>query len=171
MNKETLQAIKKGSDVLKSIHGSLYVLALSSAHDQHQSGTGLTVVSTCCAQYRRPGGQRHGRRAHSARAHKRDQRRHLEPGRDGHRRAPPFACTSHQSSADEYLRENQVDASELEDELAELEQEELNKRLAGADSVPLHSPGVSTAGKYSLTAYGIGVREREGRATKLGLAR
>ena len=50
---------------------------------------------------------------------------------------------THLQSVDE-----QVDASELEDELAELEQEELNKRLAGADAAPLHSPGVSTSGAF-----------------------
>jgi charged multivesicular body protein 4 len=41
-------------------------------------------------------------------------------------------------------RIQQVDDQELADELAELEQEELNKRLAGADSVPLHTPGGAT---------------------------
>ena len=41
----------------------------------------------------------------------------------------------------------QVDDQELADELAELEQDELNKRLTGADSVPLHLPGVPVAGQ------------------------
>lgn len=40
----------------------------------------------------------------------------------------------------------QVDDSELADELAELEQDELNKRLAGAEAAPLHSPGATAAG-------------------------
>lgn len=38
----------------------------------------------------------------------------------------------------------QVDDQELADELAELEQDELNKRLAGADNVPLHLPSLAT---------------------------
>lgn len=33
-----------------------------------------------------------------------------------------------------------MDDQELADELAELEQDELNKRLAGAESAPLHLP-------------------------------
>lgn len=33
-----------------------------------------------------------------------------------------------------------VDEDELKDELAELEQEELNDRLMGADHVPVHTP-------------------------------
>ncbi|BGO89019.1 hypothetical protein NBRC10512_008210 [Rhodotorula toruloides] len=36
-----------------------------------------------------------------------------------------------------------VDDQELADELAELEQEELNKRLAGAEAAPLHSPAAA----------------------------
>lgn len=35
-----------------------------------------------------------------------------------------------------------MDEQELADELAELEQDELNKRLAGAESAPLHLPSV-----------------------------
>jgi hypothetical protein len=37
----------------------------------------------------------------------------------------------------------QVDDQELADELAELEQEELNKRLAGAEAAPVHSPAAA----------------------------
>lgn len=37
----------------------------------------------------------------------------------------------------------QVDDQELADELAELEQDELNKRLAGAESAPIHSPAAA----------------------------
>lgn len=35
---------------------------------------------------------------------------------------------------------NQVDEDELAEELEALEQEELNKRLVGADHVPVHTP-------------------------------
>lgn len=42
-----------------------------------------------------------------------------------------------------------MDDSELADELAELEQEELNKRLAGAEAAPMHSPAAAApAGKF-----------------------
>jgi len=37
----------------------------------------------------------------------------------------------------------QLDEDELKTELAELEQDELNQRLMGADSVPTHAPSVS----------------------------
>jgi len=45
----------------------------------------------------------------------------------------------------------QVDDDELADELAELEQEELNKRLVGADSVPLHMPSAAVPAAASKT--------------------
>lgn len=41
----------------------------------------------------------------------------------------------------------QIDDQDLADELAELEQEELNKRLAGAEAAPIHSPSAAPAGK------------------------
>lgn len=34
--------------------------------------------------------------------------------------------------------------------MAELEQDELNKRLAGADSVPLYTPGGAAAGEFYI---------------------
>ncbi|CEL54571.1 Vacuolar-sorting protein SNF7 OS=Cryptococcus neoformans var, neoformans serotype D (strain JEC21 / ATCC MYA-565) GN=SNF7 PE=3 SV=1 [Rhizoctonia solani AG-1 IB] len=37
-----------------------------------------------------------------------------------------------------------IDEDELKDQLAELEQEELNDRLMGADRAPLHTPAVTT---------------------------
>lgn len=42
------------------------------------------------------------------------------------------------------LIRGQIDDEEIKAELAELEQEELNDRLAGADKVPAHSPGPSS---------------------------
>ncbi|KAM0749871.1 Snf7-domain-containing protein [Meredithblackwellia eburnea MCA 4105] len=96
MNKETLQAIKKGSEVLKGIHGSLTVDKVDNVMDDVRTQLELTneineAISNPAAM-----------------------------GID-------------------------VDSTELEDELAELEQEELNKRLAGADSVPIHTPGSTVA--------------------------
>jgi len=43
-----------------------------------------------------------------------------------------------------------VDDQELADELAELEQDELNKRLAGAENVPMHSPAAAVPACKSL---------------------
>lgn len=45
---------------------------------------------------------------------------------------------------------SQIDDQELADELAELEQEELNKRLAGAEAAPLHLPGATAPGTSLL---------------------
>ncbi|KAL8280408.1 hypothetical protein RQP46_007056 [Phenoliferia psychrophenolica] len=113
MNKETLQAIKKGSDVLKSIHGSLTVDKVDNVMDDVRTQLELTneindAISNPAAM-----------------------------GID-------------------------VDASELEDELAELEQEELNKRLAGAEAAPLHSPGASTAVQQLLDLLGFDALETIG---------
>lgn len=47
----------------------------------------------------------------------------------------------------------QVDDQELADELAELEQDELNKRLAGADNVPLHLPSLATPAGASPVSH------------------
>ncbi|CAE6411494.1 unnamed protein product [Rhizoctonia solani] len=44
-----------------------------------------------------------------------------------------------------------IDEDGLKDELAELEQEELNDRLMGADRAPLHTPAVTT-GPSTVTA-------------------
>ncbi|CAE6333668.1 unnamed protein product [Rhizoctonia solani] len=44
-----------------------------------------------------------------------------------------------------------IDEDELKDQLAELEQEELNDRLMGADRAPLHTPAV-TAGPSTVSA-------------------
>ena len=38
-----------------------------------------------------------------------------------------------------------IDEDELKNELEELEQDELNERLVGADSVPLHTPAVASS--------------------------
>lgn len=47
----------------------------------------------------------------------------------------------------------QVDESELTAELEELEQEELNKRLEGASSVPLHAPQPVTPGTFLAASH------------------
>lgn len=70
------------------------------------------------------------------------------------------------NSSFEYI---QVDDQELADELAELEQEELNKRLAGADSVPLHIPG-GAAALQALPAKTVEEDEEEAELRELQAA-
>ncbi|ORY90777.1 Snf7-domain-containing protein [Leucosporidium creatinivorum] len=99
MNKETLDAMKKGADVLKGIHGKLNVDKVDATMDDVRNQLELTnEISEAISN---PAGM----------------------GID-------------------------IDDQDLADELAELEQEELNKRLAGAEAAPLHSPGATTAGMF-----------------------
>ncbi|GAA5870745.1 hypothetical protein JCM16303_001573 [Sporobolomyces ruberrimus] len=101
MNKETLEAMKKGAEVLKGIHGKLNVDKVDATMDEVRNQLELTnEISQAISD---PAGM----------------------GID-------------------------VDDQELADELAELEQDELNKRLAGAESAPVHSP-VSAAVPASKT--------------------
>ncbi|CEQ39329.1 SPOSA6832_00864, partial [Sporobolomyces salmonicolor] len=94
MNKETLEAMKKGADVLKGIHGKLNVDKVDATMDEVRNQLELTnEISQAISD---PAGM----------------------GID-------------------------VDDQELADELAELEQEELNKRLAGAEAAPIHAPGAA----------------------------
>ncbi|KAK4049375.1 hypothetical protein ACM66B_002661 [Microbotryomycetes sp. NB124-2] len=96
MNKETLEAMKKGADVLKGIHGKLNVDKVDATMDDVRNQLELTnEISEAISN---PAGM----------------------GID-------------------------VDDQELADELAELEQEELNKRLAGAESAPIHAPSLPAA--------------------------
>ncbi|GAA6063889.1 hypothetical protein JCM10212_001371 [Sporobolomyces blumeae] len=91
MNKETLEAMKKGAEVLKGIHGKLNVDKVDATMDEVRNQLELTnEISQAISD---PAGM----------------------GID-------------------------VDDQELADELAELEQDELNKRLAGAEAAPMHSP-------------------------------
>ncbi|GAA5982593.1 hypothetical protein JCM11641_002594 [Rhodosporidiobolus odoratus] len=96
MNKETLEAMKKGAEVLKGIHGKLNVDKVDATMDEVRNQLELTnEISQAISD---PAGM----------------------GID-------------------------VDDQELADELAglqdEIQEEDLTKRLAGADSVPMHSPG------------------------------
>ncbi|BGP05456.1 ESCRT-III subunit protein snf7 [Rhodotorula toruloides] len=94
MNKETLEAMKQGAEVLKNIHGKLNVDKVDATMDEVRNQLELTnEISQAISD---PAGM----------------------GID-------------------------VDDQELADELAELEQEELNKRLAGAEAAPLHSPAAA----------------------------
>ncbi|KAJ8296392.1 Vacuolar-sorting protein SNF7 [Rhodotorula toruloides] len=94
MNKETLEAMKQGAEVLKNTNGKLNVDKVDATMDEVRNQLELTnEISQAISD---PAGM----------------------GID-------------------------VDDQELADELAELEQEELNKRLAGAEAAPLHSPAAA----------------------------
>ncbi|GAA6004030.1 uncharacterized protein JCM10292_005845 [Rhodotorula paludigena] len=94
MNKETLEAMKQGAEVLKGIHGKLNVDKVDATMDEVRNQLELTnEISQAISD---PAGM----------------------GID-------------------------VDDMELADELAELEQEELNKKLAGAEAAPIHSPSAA----------------------------
>lgn len=91
MNMATMEAMKKGANVLKTIHGKLNVDKVDATMDEVRNQLELTnEISEAISN---PAGM----------------------GID-------------------------VDDSELADELEALEQEELNKRLEGADAAPMHLP-------------------------------
>ncbi|SNX86363.1 related to SNF7 protein [Melanopsichium pennsylvanicum] len=94
MNLETMTAMRKGADALKTIHGSLNIDKVDSTMDSIREQMDLTnEISDAISN---PVGMGHD-----------------------------------------------IDEDELKNELEELEQDELNERLVGADSVPLHTPAVS----------------------------
>lgn len=96
MNLETMTAMRKGADALKTIHGSLNIDKVDSTMDSIREQMDLTnEISDAISN---PVGM----------------------GQD-------------------------IDEDELKNELEELEQDELNERLVGADSVPLHTPAVASS--------------------------
>ncbi|KAI5477075.1 vacuolar sorting protein VPS32 [Pseudohyphozyma bogoriensis] len=121
MNKETLNAIKKGSDVLKNIHGSLNVDKVDNVMEDAR--VQLELTNEINEAISNPGAM----------------------GID-------------------------VDTTELEDELAQMEQEELNKRLAGAEPAPLHSPGQTISAKSPAQAIEEDEEEAELRELQAQLA-
>ncbi|KAK0536892.1 ESCRT-III subunit protein snf7 [Tilletia horrida] len=91
MNLETMQAMRKGAEALKTIHGSLNIDKVDATMDSIREQMDLTnEISDAISN---PVGM----------------------GQD-------------------------LDEDALKDELEQLEQEELNERLVGADHVPLHTP-------------------------------
>ena len=95
MNLETMTAMRKGADALKTIHGSLNIDKVDATMDSIREQMDLT--SEISDAISNPVGMGHD-----------------------------------------------IDEDELKDELEELEQAELNERLVGADSVPLHQPTISS---------------------------
>ncbi|KAE8244862.1 hypothetical protein A4X13_0g6200 [Tilletia indica] len=94
MNLETMQAMRKGAEALKTIHGSLNIDKVDATMDSIREQMDLTnEISDAISN---PVGM----------------------GQD-------------------------LDEDALKDELEQLEQEELNERLVGADHVPLHTPSIA----------------------------
>ncbi|SCV72409.1 BQ2448_3946 [Microbotryum intermedium] len=121
MNKETLEAMKKGADVLKGIHGKLNVDKVDATMDDVRNQLELTnEISEAISN---PAGM----------------------GID-------------------------VDDQDVLDELAELEQEELNNRLAGAEAAPLHSPAAAAPIKTPAQAIEEDEEEAELRQLQAQLA-
>lgn len=120
-NKETVQAMKRGADVLKNIHGSLDVDKVDATMDEVRNQLELTKEIT-----------------------------------DAISNAGGIGID--------------MDESELADELAELEQEELNKRLAGAESAPLHLPGATANARTPAQAIEEDEEEAELRELQAQLA-
>lgn len=105
MNLETMTAMRKGADALKTIHGSLNIDKVDSTMDSIREQMDLTnEISDAISN---PVGMGHD-----------------------------------------------IDEDELKNELEELEQDELNERLVGADSVPLHTPAVASSAGPSRVSNG-----------------
>lgn len=105
MNLETMSAMRKGADALKTIHGSLNIDKVDSTMDSIREQMDLTnEISDAISN---PVGMGHD-----------------------------------------------IDEDELKNELDELEQDELNERLVGADSVPLHTPAVASSAGPSRVSNG-----------------
>ncbi|KAL9934088.1 hypothetical protein V8E36_007170 [Tilletia maclaganii] len=112
MNLETMQAMRKGADALKSIHGSLNIDKVDATMDSIREQMDLTnEISDAISN---PVGM----------------------GQD-------------------------LDEDALKDELEQLEQEELNERLVGADHVPLHTPQL--AGPSRTPAERVGANAASSR--------
>ncbi|CEH16322.1 related to snf7 protein [Ceraceosorus bombacis] len=97
MNLETMTAMRKGADALRSIHGSLNIDKVDSTMDSIREQMDL------------------GREISDAISN-------------------PVGMG------------NDIDEDELKNELEELEQQELNERLVGADRAPVHNPSPIVAG-------------------------
>lgn len=93
MNLETINAMKKGSDALKSIHGNLNIDKVDNTMDSIREQMDLTNEIS--------------------------------------------------DAISNPVHHDPVDEDELNDELEQLEQDELNNRLLGAERAPMHSPAAA----------------------------
>lgn len=135
-NQETMAAMKKGSDALKTIHGNLCVrcarLRVLRPLLTHQ----LAVFTIASLQNTRQGGRDDGSDQRAARDCQRDFGGDFKSAQCGHRFGRGKCLLRvfiYLGNSFEYLQD------ELKNELAELEQDELNDRLAGAERAPTTS--------------------------------
>lgn len=120
MNLETMTAMRKGADALKTIHGSLYVSRLLFSF----FASILTVAFAIT--YRNID--------------------KVDSTMDSIREQMDLTNEISDAISNPVGMGQDIDEDELKNELEELEQDELNERLVGADSVPLHTPAVVSSG-------------------------
>lgn len=118
MNLETMTAMRKGADALKTIHGSLYVSPLFSRL--------LTALLTFAVASRNID--------------------KVDSTMDSIREQMDLTNEISDAISNPVGMGQDIDEDELKNELEELEQDELNERLVGADSVPLHTPAIVSSG-------------------------
>jgi charged multivesicular body protein 4 len=126
LNAETMAAMKKGSEALKVIHKGMCVPRTVPA-DLRSRAAVAGRSSRSSARWRTS--------PTSARSRSRSGTRSPTPARWA---STWTRCAPRAWDARELTRA--IPQDELQKELAELEQDELNDRLAGADHVPVHTP-------------------------------
>lgn len=128
INQETLQAMKAGSEALKVIHGSMCVLSSQPPlfHDY------ILLIF-------RPSSLHHTFRTIDK----------VDATMDSIREQMEITNEISNAISNPLVTGNELDEDELKDELAALEQEELNDRLLGADHVPVHNPASPTKDRVS----------------------
>jgi charged multivesicular body protein 4 len=136
MNMETMRAMKEGAVHLKRIHGNLCV---GSPTSLLRTNFGGAATSTRSTRRWRTSGSRWTCRRRS---------RTPSPTRS----AWATTYVSFRCSCSLLNTSAQLDEDELKAELDELEQEQLDERLAGAHSVPVTSPGRVDPGAHSCSA-------------------
>ena len=132
MNLETMQAMRRGADALKQIHGSLCVslIAYNKSCECMLIITSTLATSTKSIRPWTPFESRWISRTRSR-----------MPSRIPSEWATILTrCVRVQRFRWHSLTLCPFIQDELKNELEELEQEELNDRLVGADSVPVHTP-------------------------------
>lgn len=134
MNLETMTAMRKGADALKTIHGSLYV------YFQHHPRSGRdSSLTTCYAFLLCPRNRNIDK---------------VDATMDSIREQMDLTNEISDAISNPVGMGHDIDEDELTNELEELEQDELNERLVGADSVPLHTPAVATSAGPSRISNG-----------------
>lgn len=127
MNLETMTAMRKGADALKTIHGSLYVFSLLHGI----SYADLSPFSTNNRNIDK-----------------------VDSTMDSIREQMDLTNEISDAISNPVGMGQDIDEDELKNELEELEQDELNERLVGADSVPLHTPAIVNSSGPSRVSNG-----------------